>query len=226
MTDYYVLHSGGMDSTTALTLATNQPDARRVYAVGVNYGQRHVKELQAAEKIREQLGVTSLTLDLTGYGTSVTSALTTDDIDVPDGHYADDNMKITVVPGRNAVMLTATAGLAASLTEEDHPAHIVCAVHAGDHAVYPDCRPEFISSVQQTIRLGVRGNMAIWSPFVHRTKTDIARIGDESGAPLGLSWSCYKGRDKHCGTCGTCVERREAFHDAGVDDPTEYATAP
>lgn len=222
MTDYYVLHSGGMDSTTALTLATQQPDARTVYAVGVNYGQRHVKELAAAETIRDTLGVRSAILDLTGYGRSVTSALTSD-IAVPDGHYADDNMKITVVPGRNGVMLMALAGMAASLTDEDHPAQLVAAVHAGDHAVYADCRPEFIAAVQKTIRLGVRDNLGVWAPFVHKTKTDIARIAAEIDAPVNLSWSCYKGGAVHCGTCGTCVERKEAFADAGLVDPTEYA---
>lgn len=222
MTDYYVLHSGGMDSTTALAAALHADDARNVYAVGVNYGQRHIKELDAAETIRDTLGVRSATLDLTGYGRSVTSALTAD-IDVPDGHYADDNMKITVVPGRNAVMLTAVAGMAASLTDEDHPAAIVTAVHAGDHAVYADCRPEFIDAIGAAIRAGVRDNITVWAPFVHKTKTDIARIAAEIDAPVDLSWSCYKGGDVHCGTCGTCVERKEAFSDAGLTDPTEYA---
>lgn len=222
MTDYYVLHSGGMDSTTALTLATQSPDARRVYAVGVNYGQRHVKELQAAETIRAALGVRSLTLDLTGYGQSVTSALTTGGIPVPDGHYAAENMKITVVPGRNAVMLAALAGMAASMTEDAEDIHLVAAVHAGDHAVYADCRPEFIAAMQSALRAGVGTNIGIWAPFVHSTKTDIARTAAQIGAPVALSWSCYKGGDKHCGTCGTCTERKEAFADAGLDDPTEY----
>ena len=222
MTDYYVLHSGGMDSTTALALAARQPDARNVYAVGVNYGQRHVKELDAAEAIRDTLGVRSATLDLTGYGRSVTSALTSD-IAVPEGHYADDNMKITVVPGRNGVMLMSLAGMAASLTDEDHPAQLVTAVHAGDHTVYADCRPEFISAIQEAIRLGVRDNLGVWAPFVNKTKADIARVAADIDAPVHLSWSCYKGGAVHCGKCGTCVERREAFDLAGVDDPTEYA---
>lgn len=221
MTDYFVLHSGGMDSTTALTLAAGRPDARNVYAVGVNYGQRHVKELAAAEAIRDTLGVRSATLDLTGYGRSVTSALTSD-IAVPDGHYADDNMKITVVPGRNAVMLAALAGMAASMTEDGEDICLVAAVHAGDHAVYADCRPEFIAAMQAALRAGVGENIGIWAPFVHSTKTDIARTAAEIGAPVALSWSCYKGSDKHCGTCGTCTERKEAFADAGLDDPTEY----
>lgn len=224
MTDYYVLHSGGMDSTTALTLATQSPDARRVYAVGVNYGQRHVKELQAAETIRAALGVRSLTLDLTGYGRSVTSALTTGGIPVPDGHYAADNMAVTVVPGRNAVMLTALAGMAASLTEESENVNLVAAVHAGDHAIYRDCRPEFIAAIQNAIRTGVGDNISVWAPFVHQTKTDIARTAAAIGAPVGLSWSCYKGGEVHCGTCGTCVERKEAFRNAGLADPTEYAS--
>lgn len=231
MIDYYILHSGGMDSTTALALATQQIDARKVYAVGVNYGQRHVKELDAADRIRQLLDVDSLTLDLTGYGESVTSALTSDDVSVPDGHYADDNMKITVVPGRNAVMLSALAGAAASITDADDTdedrngptaIRLVTAVHAGDHAVYADCRPEFITAMETALRAGVRDDLSIWAPFVNVSKTDIASIAAQVAAPVSMSWSCYKGGDVHCGTCGTCVERKEAFEDSGVPDETEY----
>lgn len=220
MTDYYVLHSGGLDSTAALALVTKRPDARNVVAVGVNYGQRHVKELVAAEAIRAELAVESATLDLTGYGQSVTSALTSD-IDVPEGHYADDNMAVTVVPGRNAVMLSAVAGLAASRST-NHPAVVVTAVHAGDHTVYADCRPEFVDAIDAALRAGC--GVSVEAPFVNVTKTDIARIGYENNSPAHLTWSCYKGSEKHCGRCGTCVERREAFTDAGLVDPTDYET--
>lgn len=220
MTDYYVLHSGGMDSTTALAGVLQQGDARNVVAVGVNYGQRHVKELERAQLLREHYGVRSCTLDLTGYGASVHSALTTDGVDVPDGHYAADTMKITVVPGRNAVMLAAAAGLAASQTTDGEPITLVAAVHAGDHYIYRDCRPEFIDAMSAALSAGV--GVSVWAPFVNMTKTEIAAYGAKIGVPLHLTWSCYKGGEQHCGTCGTCVERREAFTDAGVPDQTEY----
>lgn len=220
MTDYYVLHSGGLDSTTALAVTLQRPDVRNVYAVGVNYGQRHIKELEQAKILREHYEVESFTLDLTGYGESVTSALTSNDLDVPDGHYASDNMQITVVPGRNAVMLSAAAGLAASHTTDGEPITLVAAVHAGDHFIYHDCRPEFIDAIDTALSAGV--GVSVWAPFVAMTKTEIVKLGHSVGAPLHLTWSCYKGGDKHCGTCGTCVERREAFTDAGVPDQTEY----
>lgn len=219
MTDYYVLHSGGMDSTAALTLAQKQEDAREVIAVGINYGQRHLKELEHASLIHQELGIKSITLDLTGYGKSVTSALTSD-IEIPNGDYSEENMDVTVVPGRNAVMLSAVAGMAASQSGEE-PATIITAVHSGDHYIYRDCRPEFITPMDEALQAacGVR----IWTPFIDKSKADIASIGTEIDAPLSLTWSCYKGEDIHCGVCGTCIERKEAFADTGLDDPTEYA---
>lgn len=221
MTDYYVLHSGGLDSTTALADTLTRDDARNVYAIGVDYGQRHITELQAAHNARQALNVPGMTLDLTGYGKSVKSALTAD-LDVPDGDYNADNMADTEVPGRNAVMLAAVAGMAASHSG-DHPATIITAVHGGDHHIYPDCRPEFITAIDQAIRLAVPG-VSVEAPFVNMTKTDIARIGHAIGAPLHLTWSCYKGGDTHCGTCSTCRERRDAFTTATIPDPTEYRT--
>lgn len=219
MTDYYVLHSGGMDSTAALVLAQQQDDARHIVAVGIDYGQRHLKELEHASRIHKELQVESCTLDLTGYGKSVTSALTAD-IEVPDGDYSQDNMNVTVVPGRNAVMLSAVAGMAASRSE-DHPATIVTAVHSGDHYIYPDCRPEFINPMNKALQAAC--GVSIWTPFIDKSKADIAAVGTQIGAPLGLTWSCYKGGDLHCGTCGTCAERKEAFKEAGVTDLTQYA---
>lgn len=220
MTDYYVLHSGGLDSTTALADTLTRDDARNIYAIGVDYGQRHLTELQHAQSARESLGVPGMTMDLTGYGKSVKSALTAD-IDVPDGQYTADNMADTVVPGRNAVMLAAIAGMAASHSG-DHQAVIITAVHGGDHHIYPDCRPEFITAIDHALHLatGVR----VEAPYAHLTKADITARGVQLHAPLHLTWSCYKGGDTHCGTCSTCQERRDAFTTANIPDPTEYST--
>lgn len=219
MTDYYVLHSGGLDSTTAVTLATQRDDARNVYSIGINYGQRHIKELEAAERTARTLNTTRITLDLTGYGRSVNSALTNPNIPVPRGDYDEDGMADTVVPGRNAVFLSATAGLARSVSG-DHPATLVIAVHSGDHYVYPDCREEFIRHQSEALRLAY--GTPVEAPFVDKSKADITRTGFAIGAPLGDTWSCYEGGDLHCGECGTCRERQEAFNIAGVEDPTEY----
>lgn len=207
------LLSGGLDSSTAAKL-TNASEA-----VFIDYGQRHIKEFDSACAVADFYGVELHKLDLRAFGASVQSALTSGDIEVPHGHYAADNMALTVVPNRNATMISAAAGVAAS---RGHDA-LVVAVHAGDHAVYPDCRPDFIAAIDTATRLacGVR----VVAPFLHRTKTDIARIAGELDVPVWLTWSCYEGRDRHCGQCGTCVERAEAIHDAGLTDPTEYIDA-
>jgi len=220
MTDYYVLHSGGLDSTSALAVCQKMPDARNIIAIAVNYGQRHIAELAAAAQIIKKLGIKQYTLDLTGFGNSVTSALTTSNIEVPDGSYNPDNMAATVVPGRNAVFLSAAAGLASSKTTDGEEIIIVTATHGGDHELYPDCRPEFITAIDKALRLG--SGAGVWAPFSDKTKAEIVQLGTEAGAPLELTWSCYKGGAYHCGTCATCMERREAFITANITDPTSY----
>lgn len=215
-----VLLSGGMDSTAALALALAH-DIPVLAAVSINYGQRHVKEIDAAAAVAAHYGLPHHTLDLTAWGANVRSALTSPDIEVPDGHYTAPVMAITVVPNRNATMLMAVTGMALSLGARQ----VLTAVHAGDHAVYPDCRPEFIASASQTAWLGTDGQVLITAPFVNVDKTAIAAAGHRVGAPFDLTWSCYKGGAVHCGTCGTCYERREAFEQAGLADPTTYADA-
>ena len=219
MTDYYVLHSGGLDSTVALQMAVGLNDARNIYSIGVDYGQRHITELIAAQRITDALNIPRMMIDLTGYGQSVKSALTDPNIAVPSEDYNADNMADTVVPGRNAVMLAAIAGFAAS-NSGDHPATVVIAVHGGDHHIYPDCRPEFITAQDHALKLAT--GAGVWAPFVNMTKADITAVGAESGAPLHLTWSCYNGGETHCGVCATCRERKAAFEHAGVEDPTEY----
>ena len=150
----------------------------------------------------------------------VGGVLETDDVAVPDGHYAEETMKITVVPNRNAIMLTIAFGLAAAQGAEA----VAVAVHGGDHFIYPDCRPGFIDSFQvmQDHALDGYANVRLQAPFVTISKADIVAEGARHGTPFADTWSCYKGGAHHCGRCGTCVERREAFHLAGVADPTVY----
>jgi 7-cyano-7-deazaguanine synthase len=209
-----------MDSTTALaaTLAVAGPEDA-VEALFIDYGQRHIRERQSSIAVAAHYGVRWAELDLRSFGASVTRALTSPGLGVPHGHYTAESMAQTVVPNRNATMLAAAAGIASSRGL----AHVVTAGHAGDHAVYADCRPEFITALSAAMVLGC--GVDIVAPFVHTTKTDIAREGAALLAPYDLTWSCYEGGDIHCGRCGTCVERAEAFHDAGVADPTAYIDA-
>ncbi|MDQ0376510.1 7-cyano-7-deazaguanine synthase QueC [Amycolatopsis thermophila] len=215
-----VLLSGGLDSATALGLRHAEGTAR--VALSVNYGQRHARELRSAAEVAAHYGVEHRVLDLTSWGTHLSgSALTDTDVAVPHGHYAAPSMAATVVPNRNATLLMAAAGVALSTG----CTHVVAAMHAGDHPIYPDCRPEFVDAARRTIELGTDGAVTLDAPFVHISKTAIAARAGDLAVPVGLTWSCYEGREVHCGQCGTCVERREAFADSGVADPTVYEVA-
>lgn len=216
MTDL-VLLSGGLDSTTALARVAESADV----AVSVDYGQRHRREVTAAQAVARYYEVDHLVLDLSTWGQLLKSALTDPQDEVPHGHYTDPSMQATVVPNRNATLLMAAAGIAWTWGCD----RVVTAVHAGDHPVYPDCRPEFIDSAAETIRLGTDGRIGLYAPFVNMTKTDIAAEAYRLRVPIFLTWSCYEGGEIHCGKCGTCTERIEALSEAGVPDPTDYAAA-
>lgn len=213
-----VLLSGGLDSSTLL--AHQAAEGTAAFALSVDYGQRHARELTAATLIAAHYQVRHAILDMTGWGALLTgSALTDRAVAVPHGHYADESMKATIVPNRNATLLMAAAGVALSKGCD----RVLTAVHAGDHPVYPDCRPEFIHAAATAVELGTDRGVTIEAPFVNISKTDIARLAGELGLPIEMTWSCYEGGDVHCGQCGTCVERREAVDLAGVPDPTPYA---
>lgn len=219
--DTVVLFSGGLDSTVALALVVENGD--RAATLSVDYGQRHGgRELEAAARIADHYGVPHRVLDLSAVRDFLAAgALTSSAVEVPEGHYAADTMADTVVPGRNLLMLAAASSYAARLGAR----RVVTAVHAGDHYVYPDCRPPFIEAAARASKLGTEGHgdVDVVAPFVGQSKADIARLGAELGAPLHLSWSCYAGGTIQCGRCGTCVERIEAMHLAGVRDATRYA---
>lgn len=215
-----VLLSGGLDSSTLL--AASVAADRAGLALSVDYGQRHRRELDAAADVAAHYGVEHAVLDLTGWGALLTgSALTDPTVQVPHGHYADESMKATIVPNRNATLLMAACGVAIARG----CTHVLTAVHAGDHPIYPDCRPAFIQAANVAAHTGTDGAVHIEAPFVHISKTDIARRAAELGVPVALTWSCYEGGDVHCGACGTCTERVEALRDGGVLDPTRYRAA-
>jgi len=213
-----VIYSGGMDSSVLLyDLLLRQ--GFEVKALGVNYGQRHAKELYAAKRIAEKLGVEYRVADLRALrqfmqGSSQTDAA----VEVPDGHYEEGTMRKTVVPNRNSIMLNVAAAWAISLKYDA----IAYAAHAGDHAQYPDCRPAFVNAMRNLLSTVDWSPLELLAPFSDMSKADIARLGADIGVPFEETWSCYKGLEKHCGFCGTCQERVWAFQAAGVLDPTVY----
>ncbi len=213
-----VICSGGLDS---VSLAHRIAAENELLAlVSFDYGQRHKKELDYAAACADRLGVPHHVIDIRPIGAHLTGSALTDDIAVPDGHYAEETMRSTVVPNRNAIMLTIAFGLAAAQQADA----VAIAVHGGDHFIYPDCRPGFIDSFNEMQRHALDGyaDVKLVAPYVNGSKADIVTDGSKHGTPFAQTWSCYKGGMRHCGRCGTCVERREAFHLAGVSDPTDY----
>ena len=214
-----VICSGGLDSVTlAYKVAAENALAG---LISFDYGQRHRKELDFAARAAEALGVGHDVIDMRAIGRSLSGSALTDEIDVPEGHYEEESMRITVVPNRNAIMLAVAFGIAAARGAEA----VGAAVHGGDHFIYPDCRPDFVEAFQamQDRALDGVAKVRLYTPFVHLPKSAIVTEGARHGTPFAKTWSCYKGGAVHCGRCGTCVERREAFAIAGIADPTEYA---
>ncbi|WP_234433978.1 7-cyano-7-deazaguanine synthase QueC [Streptomyces rimosus] len=214
-----VVLSGGMDSTTLL--AHYAMLHHRLTAVTVDYGQRHRREIESARAVAEHYGAEHHVVDLSGIGVLLGgSALTDSEVGVPSGHYAEDSMRATVVPNRNAILANVAVGAAVAR----RAGIVALGMHAGDHFIYPDCRPAFVKALDELVQVANEGfaTPRVETPFITWSKTDIATYGNRLGAPLGKSWSCYRGGERHCGTCGTCYERREAFRDAKVPDPTEY----
>jgi 7-cyano-7-deazaguanine synthase len=212
-----VLVSGGLDSVTLLHhLAAERPVAAALF---VDYGSKHnPRERPCAVWQCRRLGVPLRTIRLPFVNRLFASHLLASGGDIPDGHYADPTMRQTVVPFRNGVFLAIAAGFAESVGA----GALAIAAHGGDHAIYPDCRPEFMAAMAEAMRLGTYAGIALMRPFVKMTKAEIVARGHALGVDFTRTWSCYKGGDTHCGRCGTCVERREAFLLAGVADPTVY----
>ena len=214
--------SGGLDSSVMAHLLHAQGHA--LHAVSFDYGQRHRRELDFARAMAADLGAPWELVDLQAAGVTrflSGSALTDAAVEVPEGHYADESMRATVVPNRNAMMLAIACCLAGS----SRAGAVALAVHGGDHPIYPDCRPEFVGAFEAMERLAMAGmadDLRILAPFVEMNKADIVKVGAGLGVPFERTWSCYNGRELHCGRCGTCYERREAFALAGVEDPTQY----
>lgn len=213
-----VLLSGGMDSSTLLYHHHRQGD--KVRALAFDYGQRHRAELAFASMQAHNLTVPFTVVDLHTLRDVLPGSSQTDKkIEVPRGHYTQENMKQTVVPNRNMILLSIAIGHAVAHKCDQ----VSYAAHGGDHAIYPDCRPEFAELIRQCAAICDWHPVELVSPFINQSKAWVAKVGSELGVDFSRTWSCYEGKDLHCGQCGTCVERREAFHLAGVPDPTKYS---
>jgi 7-cyano-7-deazaguanine synthase len=219
-----VIVSGGMDSVTLAYLLASEGFS--LHLLSFDYGQRHLKELEYAKSCAGMLGAEFDVADISGVGRLLKGSALTDDVPVPHGHYAAPNMAITVVPNRNAIMMSIACGVAVA----EGAAVVATGVHAGDHFVYPDCRPEFIEAFDAMQKKAVEGfgheSLRLYVPFLEWTKEDIVATGTHLGVPYADTWSCYEGGDVHCGLCGTCVERRASFVEAGLVDPTVYRVEP
>lgn len=216
-----VVCSGGLDSVTLSYLCASL--CRDIHLVTFDYGQRHKKEISYAKECAKRLDAPHTVVDVSLFQEIFSDSSLVGGKDVPDGYYREDSMKQTVVPNRNAIFLTIAFALAVK-----HEAEAIgIAVHGGDHFIYPDCRPNFIKAFQQMENASLEGGFIpqIYAPFVSKSKGEIVKVGFDLGVPFEGTWSCYKGGEKHCGRCGTCVERAEAFFEAGVTDPTEYEDA-
>lgn len=211
-----VVLSGGMDSLTALSWAHSK--LWQVQCLNFQYGSKHnAKENEAIQKIKGLWypKLKQITLDFNEY---LKSDLLSSGGEIPEGHYADENMKKTVIPFRNGIMLSIAVGYAESIDADC----VVLGNHAGDHAIYPDCRGDFVEAFSKAAIAGTYRQIELISPFLGMTKGQIVQLGTKLGVPYEYSWSCYKGGERHCGRCGTCVERLEAFDEARVTDPVEY----
>jgi 7-cyano-7-deazaguanine synthase len=213
--------SGGLDS--AVLAHHLRAEGWGLRLLSFDYGQRHARELEHAARLGAALGARHDVVDLRSAGALLTgSALTDPAVDVPDGHYTDESMKATVVANRNAIFVQVAVGVAVA----EHLDAVALGIHAGDHPIYPDCRPAFVAAAEHLALVANEGfvadGFALLAPFLERSKADIVRRGAELGVPFADTWSCYRGGERQCGTCGTCVERREAFALASVPDPTEY----
>jgi 7-cyano-7-deazaguanine synthase len=217
---YIILLSGGLDSSVLAYFLKSV--GIKLKALTINYGQRHVKEQVAARAIAALLGFEHRTVALPEltplFGDQC--SLVTEQVEIPEGHYAHESMKSTVVPNRNMIFLSLAVAWSVASAYDG----VAYAAHAGDHTIYPDCRPAFADAMAHAISLCDVAPQELLRPFIASTKGDIARLGSSLGVPFQATWSCYNGRALHCGACGTCTERIEAFQIAGIADPTQYET--
>ena len=213
--DSVIIYSGGLDSTTLLY----EEQQRIALAVTFDYGSNHAaREIACARHHCSLLGIEHVVIELGFMSRYFNSSLLSGAEAIPSGNYDEENMKSTVVPFRNGIMLSIACGLA----ESRGLTRVLMANHGGDHAIYPDCRPSFVKAMDAAMQAGTYEGVHLAAPYTDLTKTDVVRRGARLGIDYGQTYSCYKGGALHCGTCGTCTERRQSFIEAGIPDPTVY----
>ncbi|GLX86400.1 7-cyano-7-deazaguanine synthase [Thalassotalea loyana] len=211
-----VIYSGGMDSFTVLNRALR--DGKEVYALTFDYGQKHVKEIDYARAVCQELNIEHKVIDITAINQLLAGSSLTDDIEIPEGHYEEESMKSTVVPNRNMILLSLAVGYAVS----KEASQVYYGAHSGDHAIYPDCRPEFVQKMSDVCQIANYEPVTIYCPYLDNDKIEILTDGLKMGLDYGKSWTCYNGREEACGKCGACQERLEAFEKNNVTDPLPY----
>lgn len=216
MSKIVAIVSGGMDSVTMLHDLYSQ--GHEIQVISFNYGQRHIKELKVAKENAKALGLKHTVVEMGFMSDLLSNSALTGDIDVPEGHYEDENMKLTVVPNRNMIMASIAIGYAVNLEYDT----VALGVHSGDHAIYPDCRPKFIEILNEVARIANYQPIEVIAPYINMNKVNIVARGSEIGVDYSKTWTCYKGLDKACGRCGSCQERLEAFILNGLVDPLKY----
>ena len=217
MTKIIVVYSGGLDSFTLLNEAIRS--GKDVFALSFDYGQKHSKELDCVEKFCAQESIDSKIIDVSSIKELFQGSSLTDEIDIPKGHYEDDSMKSTVVPNRNMILISMALGYAVTKEAEE----VWFGAHAGDHAIYPDCRPEFVEKMDAVARIANYSPIAVKAPYIAMSKTEILAIGLNMQLDYGLTWTCYEGKELACGSCGACHERLESFAANNVIDPIKYS---
>jgi len=217
MTKIIVVYSGGLDSFTLLNEAIRS--GKDVSALSFDYGQKHNKELDCVEKFCAQESIDSKIIDVSSIKELFQGSSLTDEIDIPKGHYEDDSMKSTVVPNRNMILISLALGYAVTKEAEE----VWFGAHAGDHAIYPDCRPEFVEKMDAVARIANYSPIAVKAPYIAMSKTEILAIGLNMQLDYGLTWTCYEGKELACGSCGACHERLESFAANNVIDPIKYS---
>lgn len=211
-----VIYSGGMDSFTILHKALQ--DGFELFPLTFDYGQKHSKEIGYARKVCDELGLPHRIIDITAINQLLQSSSLTSDKDIPEGHYAADNMKSTVVPNRNMILLSLAIGYAVDIGAS----RVFYGAHSGDHAIYPDCRPEFVHAMNAVSKIANYDPVEIVTPYLNGDKISILRDGLGMGLDYSKTWTCYNGRERACGKCGSCVERLEAFSLNNAQDPLQY----
>ena len=215
-----VVLSGGMDSAVLLYHLLDA--GHTVKTLSVNYGQRHVRELESAAALSARVGVEHRVADLRSINPLLgNNSLSSDQTEIPEGHYEEESMKLTVVPNRNMIMLSVAVGWSLALKFDA----VAYGAHSGDHAIYPDCREEFAEALDRAVSLCDWHGMRLIRPFVKMNKGQIAKRGAELAVPFELTWTCYKGEEVHCGKCGACQERREAFAVHQMNDPVVFESS-